>query len=146
MLQENFLLLLAVHSKLRVCSQMRQQVISSQMFLYIFSQVLGLWEEKWDVEKVVYYWWIEFVSKFMGLFLQMYCQLLNNCEILHYHSWWSQLVCISKYWNMKVVISKSGLAVSVPKNANISRTILAMKILKLGLCRGRLALSCHIKI
>ena len=39
---------------------------------------------------------------------------------------------------MKVFISKSGLAVSVPKNANISGTILAMKIPKLGLCRGRL--------
>ena len=36
---------------------------------------------------------------------------------------------------MKVVFSKSGLAVSVPKNANISGTILAMKIPKLGLCR-----------
>ena len=47
---------------------------------------------------------------------------------------------------MKVVFSKSGLAVSVPKNANISGTILAMKIPKLGLCRGRLGLSCHIKI
>ena len=47
---------------------------------------------------------------------------------------------------MKVVIFKSGLAVSVPKNANISGTILVMKIPKLGLCRGRLGLSCHIKI
>ena len=46
---------------------------------------------------------------------------------------------------MKVVIFKSGLAVSVPKNANISGTILDMKISKLGLCRGRLGLSCHIK-
>ena len=47
---------------------------------------------------------------------------------------------------MQVVISKSGLAVSVPKNANISGTILAMKISKLGLCRGILGLSCHINI
>ena len=47
---------------------------------------------------------------------------------------------------MKVVIFKSGLAVSVPKNANISGTIVVMKIPKLGLCRGRLGLSCHIKI
>ena len=47
---------------------------------------------------------------------------------------------------MKVVISKSGAAVSVPKNANISGTILAMKIPKLALRRGRLGLSCDIKI
>ena len=51
-----------------------------------------------------------------------------------------------RYMHMKVVIFKSGLAVSVPKNANISGTILVMKIPKLGLCRGRLGLSCHIKI
>ena len=48
--------------------------------------------------------------------------------------------------DMKVVISKSGLAVSVPKNANISGTRLAMKILKLALCRRRLGIFCHIKI
>ena len=46
---------------------------------------------------------------------------------------------------MKVVIFKSGLAVSVPKNANISGTILVMKIPKLGLCRERSGLSRHIK-
>ena len=47
---------------------------------------------------------------------------------------------------MKVVIQKSDLAVSVPKNANISENIEAMKIPKLALCRGRLGLSSHIKI
>ena len=47
---------------------------------------------------------------------------------------------------MKVVISKSDLAVSVPKNANISGTIQDTKIPKLALFRGRLGLSCHIKI
>ena len=36
---------------------------------------------------------------------------------------------------VKVVFSKLGLAVSVPKNANISGTILAMKIPKLGLSK-----------
>jgi len=45
---------------------------------------------------------------------------------------------------MKVVIFKSGLLVSVHKNANISGTILAMKIPKLGFCRGRLGLFCNI--
>ena len=47
---------------------------------------------------------------------------------------------------MKVVIFKSGLAASVPKNTNISGTMLAMKIPKLGLCRGRLGPACHIKM
>ena len=47
---------------------------------------------------------------------------------------------------MKVVISKSGLAVSVHKNANISGTIQDMKISKLALCRGRLGLFFHINI
>ena len=47
---------------------------------------------------------------------------------------------------MKVVISKSGLAVSVPKNANISGIIRAMRNTNLALCRRRLELSCHIKI
>ena len=49
---------------------------------------------------------------------------------------------------LKVVISKFGLPVSVSKNANpdISGTILAMKISKVGLCRGRSGLSCQIKI
>ena len=51
-----------------------------------------------------------------------------------------------KKQKVKVAIFKSALAVSVPKNANISGTILDMKISKLGLCRGRLGLSCHIKI
>ena len=50
----------------------------------------------------------------------------------------------SNYWiencYLKVVISKSGLAVSVPKNANISGTERDMKILKLGFCRGELRL------
>ena len=42
----------------------------------------------------------------------------------------------SRFWgfHMKIVISKSGLAVSLPKNANISGTIQAMKIPKLSLC------------
>ena len=47
---------------------------------------------------------------------------------------------------LKVVFSKSGLAVSVPKNANILETILVMKISKLELYRERLRLSCHMKI
>ena len=59
---------------------------------------------------------------------------------------WKVSILGPQYAHMKVVISKSGLAVSVPKNANISGTIQAMKILKLALCRGRLELSCHIKI
>ena len=47
---------------------------------------------------------------------------------------------------MKVVIFKSGLAVSVQENANISGTMQDMKNLKLALCRGRLGLSFDKKI
>ena len=48
--------------------------------------------------------------------------------------------------DLKVVIFKSGLGVSVPENANISGTMQDMKISKLALCRGRLGLFFHIKI
>ena len=69
--------------------------------------------------------------------------VFNSILRLRHHM---SLLFVSIKNNMKVVISKSGLAVPVPKNANISGTILAMKIQKLGLCRGRLGISCPIKI
>ena len=46
-------------------------------------------------------------------------------------------------FKMKVVISESGLAIYC---TNISGAIQDMKIPKLELCRGRLRLSCHVKI
>ena len=62
------------------------------------------------------------------------------------NQFWTKFENPLKKQEMKVVISKSGLAVSVHKNANISGTIQDMKIPKLALCRGKLGLSCHKKI
>ena len=50
------------------------------------------------------------------------------------------------FQQMKVVIFKSGLGVSVHEIADISGTMQDMKISKLALCRGRLGLFFHIKI